>query len=261
MSRMAELHVEQVGIGHNQPPELIEFAQQTMRDISEWMQERPVIDNEDDARGAKKLLDRAKSCAADLEAERDKQVRPLNTQIDNINTKYKAIHNTDAKRPGLLDRIVTELKIRLAAFIAAEEDRRAAKAEAKRRAAEEAECLAREADARQQEAIANAQAGELGVDVTQVVVEADTRFSEFEKASREAGRAERETHVKIGGGFGNAVSLRIKETLILDDPIQAIRVVGVNENIRDAILTAARAYRKLHGKLPAGVSSVTERQL
>jgi hypothetical protein len=249
------------GLGHNQPPESISFGRETMAALSAWMAEHPAIENEDDAREAKKLLDRAKSCAGDIEAERDKLVRPLNEQITEINARYKAVHNTDSKRPGILDKVVGELKARLGAFIKAEEDRREREAAAKRREAEEAERLAREAEAREREAIENAKAGELGVDVTQVVVEADTAFSEFEHAAREAARAERDAHVKIGGGWGRSASLRTKETLVLDDPVLAIRSIGVNEAIRDAILTAARAYRKLHGKLPNGVSAVSERQL
>ena len=264
MGALAELDADMrlaAGIGHNNGPDLIDFSRETMATLSEWMAEHPAVENEDDAREAKKLLDRAKSCAGDIEAERDKLVRPLNEQIDEINARYKAVHNKDSKRPGTLDKVVNELKARLADFIRAEEARRYAEAEAARRAAEEAERLAREAEAREREAIENAKAGELGVDVTQVVVEADSRFADFKKADREAARAERSADVRIGGGWGRAASLRTKETLILDDPIQAIRAIGVNEGIRDAILTAARAYRKIHNKLPNGVSAVTERQL
>lgn len=252
---------ERLSIGGNNPPDSLSFARDAMASLSEWMAEHPVIENEDDAREAKKLLDRARSCAGDIEAERDRLVRPLNDEIDAINARYKPVHNKDAKRPGSLDKVINELKARIGAFIKAEEDRREREAAEKRRALEEAEQLAREAEAREREAIANAQAGELGVDVTQVVVEADSRFADFKKAEREAARAERDAHVRVGGGWQKSVSLRAKETLILDDPIQAIRAVGVNEAIRDAILSAARAYRKIHNKLPTGVSSVTERQV
>lgn len=248
-------------IGHNNPPETIEAAQDTMRALSDWMAEHPVIAVEDDAREAKKLLDRAKGCAGEIENDRDRQVRPLNEQIAVINAKFKAVHNTDAKKPGTLDRVVLELKARLSVFIKAEEARRFAEAERLRLEAVEAERAAREAEEREREAVANAKAGELGVDVTQVVIEADSRFAEFQKADRDAARAGRNERVKIGGGWGNAVSLRAKETLILDDAIAAIQVLGVNEKITDAILSAARDYRKVEGSLPAGVSSVTDRHL
>lgn len=258
---MSSLAYDRLGIGGNKPPETIEAARDTMLALSDWMKEHPVIETEDDAREAKKLLDRAKSCSGEIENERDRLVRPLNEEIDAINAKYKAVHNKDSKKPGTLDKVVTELKSRLTVFIRAEEDRRALEAEAKRRAAEKAERIAREAEAKEREAIDNAKAGELGVDVTQAVVEADSRFTEFEKADRAAARAEREMHVKIGGGWQRSVSLRTKETLILDDAIQAINAIGVSDGIRDAILSAARDYRKRTGSLPAGVSAATERQV
>lgn len=263
MSRMTELHadVTRLGIGGNNPPETIEAASDTMTALSMWMAEHPVIEIEDDAREAKKLLDRAKGCAAEIENDRDRLVRPLNEQIAVINGKYKAVHNADAKKPGTLDRIVIELKARLAVFIRAEEAKRETEAEKLRLAAEEAARIAREAEAREQEAIRNAQAGELGVDVTQVVIEADSRFAEFQKAAREAARAERNEHVKIGGGWGNAVSLRSKETLVLVSYGKAITAIGPNDKIRDAILSAARDYRKLKGSLPDGVVSETTREI
>lgn len=255
------MSVAQAEIGHNKPPETIEAAQDTMTALSAWMAEHPVIEIEDDAREAKKLLDRAKGCAGEIENDRDRLVRPLNEQIDTINGKYKAVHNKDPKKPGTLDRIVLELKARLGIFIKAEEVKRAAEAERLRLAAEEAARIAREAEASEREAIANANAGELGVDVTQVVVEADSRFADFQKADREAQRAERNEHVKIGGGWGNAVSLRTKETLVLISYSRAITAIGPNDKIQEAILSAARDYRKLYGKLPDGVTAETTREL
>lgn len=248
-------------IGHNNPPSVIDFAQETAGVISGWMAERPEISNEDDAREAKKLLDRAKGAAGEVEAERDRLVRPLNDEIDGINAQYKAVHNKDSRKPGLLDRVVSELKVRLGQFIAAEEAKRLAEVEAKRKAAEETERLAREAEKAEQEAIANARAGELGVDVTQVVVEADLKFADHKKAARELARAERDAHVKVGGGWGNAASLRNKETLVLVNYGKALKAIGPNEKIRDAILSAARDYRKLHGQLPEGVEAEITRAL
>jgi hypothetical protein len=248
-------------IGHNSPPDTISAAHDTMHALSDWMKERPEISSEDDAREAKRLLDRATSCADELEAERIKLVKPLNEQVDTINSRYKAIHNTDKKRPAILDKIVAELKDRLSCFLRAEEARREAVAEQKRLAAEEAERAAREAEAKEQEAIANAKAGELGVDVTQVVVEADSRFTEFKKANREAALAERESHVRIGGGWKRSASLRDKETLVLDSYSKAITAIGPHQKIEEAILSAAREYRKKHGVLPAGVSAAITRQV
>lgn len=248
-------------IGHNNPPTPIELAQPVMAELSTWMGEHPVIENGNDASEAKRLLDSAKGCAGDIEAERDRLVRPLNEQIDEINASHKSVHNKDTKKPGTLDRVVNELKTRLAAFIEAEEARRAAEAQRLADEAAEAERLAREAENAEREAIENSKAGELGVDVTQVVIEADSRFSTFKKADRAAARAEKATHVKIGGGWGKSASLRTVETLILENYGKALKAIGPHDGIRDAILSAARDYRKQKGCLPEGVISETTRKL
>lgn len=253
--------VDRFGIGGNKPPGPIEAGHDTMLALSDWMKECPVIENEDQAREAKKLLDRAKGSAAEIEAERVEKVAPLNDQLDAINAHYKAVHNKDAKKPGVLDRVMGELKARLAAFLSAEEARRRAEADRKAQELIEAARLAREAEAQKQEAIANASAGELGVDVTQVVVEADRRAKEFGRSERELARADRATHVKIGGGWGNAVSLRTAETLVLVSYGKAITAIGPNDKIRDAILSAARDYRREKGRLPDGVEAETTRKL
>lgn len=246
---------------HNNPPPPIEFAKIALDEVSAWMAEHPVILTEDDARQAKLLIDRAKAALEAVEAERDSKVRPLNEQVKAINAEYKALHNADAKSPGTLDKILNELKSRLGAFLRAEEDRRLAAAAAERARLEEAERLAREAEAREADAIENAAAGEIGVDVAAVTGEADAAFKAFERQSRFAERAERDTKVKIGGGFSNAVSLRTRETLVLDDAKACLKAVGVTPKIEEAMLSAARDYRKLKGELPKGVRAETERAL
>jgi hypothetical protein len=264
--RLAEIHADQqlLGesqmLGHNQPSPA-DLSADTMRDLSAWMAEHPVIQDGDQARAAKLLLDRYKGCAGDIEADRDKKVRPLNDEIAAINAEYKAVHNTDRKKPGALDRVANELRARLTDYLAREEADRIRKAEDARKAAEEAERIARETEQREREAIENAKAGELGVDVTQVVVAADSSFAAFLKADRDASRAERDTNVRIGGGFGKAASLRSVETLSLTDPVAALQAVGVTEKITDAILSAARDFRKQNGSLPAGVTSAITRQV
>lgn len=247
-------------IGDNNPPGPIDHAQGVIDDINNWLSDHPVIATEDDAREAKPFLDRAKAALEEMESERDSKVRPLNDTVDTINVKYKTLHNTDKKKPGRYDKIVNELKARVAAFLAAEEARREREAEIARQAQAEAERLAREAEAKEAEALANAQAGEV-VDVAEVTQQADEAFQEFELQSRFAARAERNIKTKIGGGFDNAVSLRNVETLHLDSYNLALKAIGPNDKIRDAILSAAREYRKTHGALPAGVSATFERKL
>lgn len=247
--------------GHNRPPGPIELAGNTINDMSEFMKDNPIIADEEVARKAKLLCDRGKAALEEIEAERDKSVRPLNEKVAEINAKYKALHNTDPKKPGTYDRVFVELKARLAAFLLKQEEIRRKAAEAAAAAAAEAERLAREADERDREARENAAAGELDVDIVAVTQEADTAFTEFEKASRFADRAERDTKVKLGGGFGRAASLRTVETLHLNSYNLAIKAIGPHPKIEEAILAAAREYRKIHGTLPEGVTATQERKL
>lgn len=252
---------KRLGIGGNQPPGVIDAAQDTMAALSDWMKDRPVIETAADAEGAKLLLDRAKGCAGELEAERVRLVTPLNEQLAEINGTYKPVHNTDPKKPGTLDTVTLELKGRLGDWIKREEAERLAEAERLRLEAEAVARAAQEAFDRQQEAIDNARNGELGVDVTQVVVEAAGLASQAGKADRAAARAERTTDVKVSGGWGRRASLRTVETLVLQSYGKAIKAIGPNDGIRDAILSAARAYRKEKGSLPEGVVSETTREL
>lgn len=247
-------------IGDNNPPGPIDHAQTVIDDINAWLADHPVVETDDHAREAKPFLDRAKNALEEMESERDSKVRPLNETVDAINLKYKTLHNTDKKKPGRHDKIVNELKARVAAFLAAEEDRREREAEIARQAQAEAERIAREAEAKEAEALANAKAGEV-VDVAEVTKQADEAFQEYELQSRFAARAERDTKVKIGGGFENAVSLRTVETLHLDSYSLALKAIGPHDKVAAAILSAAREYRKEHGALPPGVRATHERQL
>jgi chromosome segregation ATPase len=248
-------------VGHNKPPGPIELARVTIDAMSEFMKDNPVIDSEDTAREAKLLCDRAKAALDEIEAERDKSVRPLNEQVSAINAKYKALHNTDSKKPGTYDRIFTELKARLSAFLIKQEEIKRKEAERAAAEAAEAERLAREAEQRELEAKANAKVGEVDVDVVAATEEADATFAQFEQASRFAARAERDTKVKVGGGFGKAAALRKVETLHLENYGRAIKAIGPHPKIEEGILAAAREYRKDHGQLPDGVTATTERKL
>lgn len=248
-------------MGGNNPPGPLEMAESIMQVLSDWMKDHPVIQTEEEARAAKPLIDRAKAAMDEIEAERDGKVRPLNDQVAEINAEYKAVHNTDAKKPGTFNKVFNELKARIADYLRKEEAKRLAAAAEARRLQEEAEQQAREAEARELAALSDAAVGEIGVDVAAVTKEADAAFETFERQSRFADRAERDTKVKIGGGFAASVGLRNSEVLQVDDALKAIVVMGTTDRIREAILTEARAYRKANGRLPDGISAATERKL
>ena len=269
--RVAEIHMEaeaanqenvRAVIGGNNPPEPtpIERAHDAMSVLAAFLDATPVISEGPHLVEAKRLVEHARGAAAELESERIELVRPMNDQVAEINGRYKALHNTDSKKPGTLDKVLTELKSRLTAYGQAEEAKRIAAAEEARRITEEAEAKAREAERIEQEAKQEAVVGVIDTGVAEKIAAADQAFAEFKTASRFAARAEKQSTFRIGDGSSKALGMRTEKTLVLESYSKAIKAIGPNETIKEAILTAARAYRKLHGCLPDGVSENQERK-
>jgi len=240
--------------GSNNPPDMVEMSTATMHDLSAWMAENPVIQTMESAREAKLLLDRGKLCVADLTDEYKKKAAPFRREIEILGERYTPCGVA-------IKAVIEELSARLTDFTRAEERRRVEAANEARRLADEAERRARAAEAAEQEAIRSAGHGELGVDIASHVVSTEDAYRDAEVKARQAQLAERESKVRIGGGFKRATTLRNKETLILTNAIQAITSIGVTEEIREAILKSARTYRKLRGKLPDGVSVEITREV
>lgn len=240
-------------IGDNQPPTQIEFSRETVDALSAWMKDNPVITDEDKAREAKLLIDRADSCHKDMDTERTALVKPLNDQVSEINGRYK-------EPKSLLSRVLIELRSRVNAFIIREEEKRKAIAEEARRKAAETERLAREAEEAEQRALEEAKSGVLDIDVAVHTANADVAFEQAKQAAREAQLATKAETVKIGGGFRRSLALRSKESLIVDDMHMALDALGLTDDIREAFLTSARKYRTHFGELPDGISSIKERK-
>src|SRR5678815_1600711 len=93
-------------IGHNRPPGMIDVAGEITASLGKWMEGHPVIQGEDEAREAKILIDRAKLCFKDLEAERERKVKPLNLEVAEINDSYRPAR-------GLLQKVQYELVHRI----------------------------------------------------------------------------------------------------------------------------------------------------
>lgn len=239
-------------IGHNRPPGMIQSANDVVEQVNQWLKDNPVVETDVQARVAKVQIDRAKLCLKDLKDERDVKIKPISDQLIEI-------RNTYGRAASPIEIALDATNKRLEVYIARETRRRETEAETARQTAEEAKFKALEAERLEREAQENAAAGELGVDVVNVTKAADDAFDEAVTAERKAIRAQRDTHVKIGGGFSRAISLRNKETLIVEDHVAALAQIGLTEGIKEAILTGARAYRKLHGRLPEGIQ-VEKRQ-
>lgn len=239
--------------GHNNPPDMTITAGETMSDLSGWMAENPIIDTEEQARAAKVFIDRGKLCIQDLEAERSGKVKPLNDQVGEINNHYRGPRES-------LRQVLHELEQRMADFIAAEERKRRREADEAQRKADEARRAAEDAERLEREKLQDAAQGELGIDVAAAISTTDAAFAAAEKAQRQALIAERDARVRIGGGFTRALSLRNRETVIVDDPVKAMQAIGLgNEIIDEAIVRAARAYKKVFGKWPEGIRIEVER--
>ena len=220
--------------------------------VAKFLSDTPVIETTEHATKAANFIEQARKTVQDMEAERRGQVDPLNAQVKTINDDYRLPRES-------IEGLLAELKRRLKTFDDAEEAKRAAEFERLKLAAEEAERVAREAEAREQEAMLEADCGVI-TDVGAAIVEADKTFDSFLKSARIVARAKKQLNVRHNGGFGRAVSMRNSETLLLHNAVEAIEAMGVTEAIKEAILTSARAYHKLNGRLPAGVKAETERK-
>lgn len=240
-------------IGHNAPP-LAGIVQDQLDRLGSWLSEHPVIQTREEAIEAAKLSKLAGNALADLDDERKAKVRPLNDQVGRINTEHK-----DAIAP--LKTILAKLDGRLTAFAQAEEQRQRAAAIAARLAAEEAAQAAREAAERAREADENAEAGEVGVDLVSATTDEQAAFATAAKAARNADRAERNIGVRLPTGLGRATSLRTSTTLTVTDPVAAINEIGLTPNLSAAIITAAKAFKALKGRLPAGIETTTDRSI
>lgn len=245
---------ERTTIGHNMPPSAIDDARAAFKALSDYLAATPVIADDATAREAKLYVDRAKLTLADLDAAKTRESKPLHDEWKACLEKFKPATE-------YLTRVADELKTRLAAYMRAEETRRLQEAAEAWRIAQEAERAAREAERLEAEAKENAAMGEIGSDVGAAIVDADAAFAEFERAKRAAAIADKDAHLRIGGGFSRVASLRTKETLVLEDAGKALKAIGLTDKIRDAILSGARDYRRLKGKLPAGVAATTEQVL
>ncbi len=239
---------------HNNPPEVLELASGVISAISEWMADNPVIETEELARDMKPYIDRARHCVKDLEAERKAKTKPLEDQVAEVNASYRATR-------GMLGKLLSEMLRRGEEYVKAEEARRTIIAmEAAAKAAELAE-IAQAAELAEREKLDDAAKGEVDVNVAEVISKTIEAVEEYGKAARQAALAQREIEVKLRGGFGRAIGLKDKETLHIESLVIALSCIGQTPDIEEAVLKSARAYRKLHGKLPDGISATVEKHL
>jgi hypothetical protein len=242
-------------IGGNAPPpdelEVIVRSRKTYSDIAAWLTEHPVIDSAEayaEANDRKALLELA---LKDMAAARETQTKPLHRAWQDACAYWK-------KPIDALDKLKTMLvSERMQPWAIAE--KRRLEAEAAKAAAEaaEKERLAREAEAKEREAVEDAAQG-VCEDVADATAAADQAFDEFKQANRTASLAERAISSGPRSRFAaRKTTLRTQEVLTVVDWQVAMAELWkyYETDLTEAILTAARKYRKEHGgaQLPLGI--------
>lgn len=238
----------------NNNPSMVATILITADEINEWLKEHPVIESPEDAKTIKVFIDRGALGIQDMEDERIKEQQPHVEAVEAVRAKYRGPKQ-------IIEATLGHAKARLAAYMRAEKEKREAIAAEAARVVAEAERQAREAERVEQDALGSVAAGELGVDVQATSLAADEAFSRFQRVAREAARAEKATKVKVGGGFRRAAGLRTETTLTVDDPATALLAVECTDEIREAIIKAAKSYHQKIGAWPPGVSATTSEVL
>jgi hypothetical protein len=245
--------------GHNLPPSPIDYAREAMSDLANFLTETPVIQTPEQAKQGALFVERSRKTLQDLDDARKNEVSPLNERVKGINEQYRSVRDP-------MDNVLSELRRRLTDYTAREEARRIHAAELARQAAADAEMEARRAEEAEREAKQNATLGEI-VNVAAAINEATQTFSDYARADRAAQLAESQTHVRLSSQLGGkALSLRTTETLVLIDAFAAAQsILGssipLSDKLRDALLSAAKEFRKSYGMLPDGVKSETKRSI
>jgi hypothetical protein len=231
------------------------FAKDLASDLARFMSENPVVDDGDSARDGARLATQAKKCLADLDDARKAETRPLTERVADINAHYK----TGAAPLNVAVKLLVDI---LADYKAREEARREAEADARAHEAAVAMQAAHEAQEAAREARENQSVGEVGVDVVEAEMEARRLADEAVRADRIAARADRDAGmVRVAAPGERALVLgREVEQFVVTDMDAALKKLGPVEDIVLAVIRAAKQYRKIHGRLPPGVSSSKERK-
>ncbi len=236
-------------IGHNRPPSQIESLTETCNAVGDWLKTNPVVETEEAARAAKPHVDRLRLGLQDMEGELKARTGPKLDEIDAIRGEYHQIRT-------LTEKLLEETRNRINAWAQEEKIRRRKFAEEVRQRAKEEERLAREAEETERGMVEDARLG-VETDVAAATKEANERFAAFEKAQREVARAQRETKIKVGGGFGRAMTFHKETELFVTNPEKAINILGWSEPVLEVIRKEAVKYQRKHGHLPDGVFAKT----
>ena len=251
-----------LGIGGNLPPSPIDHAKEAAQELAAYLKENPVIETFDQAKECGGWIERTRISLSSARDARDIELRPWLEKATAVRETYDVVREKTPKNPGgALTRLYETAKGRLTGYNSAEEAKRKAEADRLAKIAADAEAAARAAEAAEQEAIANAEQGEL-TDVGEAIIQADDAFREYSVANRAAQRAERESKVRIPSAMGGkALAMRQVEVFTVEDACAAIAIMGCSEDLNRQIIRDAKKFREATGELPDGVKSEYQRSL
>jgi hypothetical protein len=222
--------------------------------LKAFIADNPVIQTAEEAQKAAAFIESTRKTLAAMEDERKPKVNPLNAALKSINEPYRIIREP-------LESLLKVLCTRWNKWDADERRRREAEAETARLAAEEATRAAQALIDHANDAIAAAEVGACE-DVGTAVVDAEAAMREANKLERVAGRAERNTNVRVASTLGGkALASRSRRVIVIDDPCAAIKAIGLTEKIVTALRQSAEAFEEAYGELPAGTRATYERSI
>jgi hypothetical protein len=240
----------------NNPSSSLFHAKDALDELKKWLTDNPIVEHQPQLKAGTALKERTLIALNGARTEREGKTKPIREQLNAIFAEYDLV-----KDKGVLERAYNELRKRLTDYAVAVEAARIAEAERLRKEAEERERLAREAEAAEREAIENAQAGEC-TDAAGAIEQADAAFTEFRRADKTAAIAEKNVPLRVGSVLGGkSISMRTTEKLVIEDAFAALKVLGLTEDIEEAILKSARAFRKEFNELPTGVRATFVRSM
>ncbi|WP_332116025.1 hypothetical protein [Azorhizobium caulinodans] len=233
-------------LGHNNPPEPTpyELSKKEIEDLSEeaknWLDGGP-IESQQVADAVGQLMGMLRDAVKTADERRKEENRPFDEGKAEVQARYNVLIGDTKTQKGTAVRAIEECKKVLQPWL--DEQEKARLAEAKR-LRDEAEQKAREA----QEAVRAASGADFATRENAEAILRDAQRADKQAAKVENSRAQ-------VTGTSRAISQRTVEVFHVTDAVAAVRDIGMNEEIQEAIIRASKAYRAAWGSLPAGVTS------
>lgn len=201
-------------VGHNAPPEPTPFEQVAQRiddlfiEGKNWLDGVPLV-NQDQADAIGSIIRDMQAAAKDADELRTAEKKVHDEAAKAVQARFHPLIGDTKAGKGKAVRVIEGCKALVSAFLAAEEGRKRAAAEALRREAEERERIARQAI--QTSSVDNLDQRE----------RAELLVQQAQAATKAADRAEKDRAVVRGGG--RAISSRVRHEAVLVDPVAALR--------------------------------------